>query len=160
MKDIKYCPFETKSIQTDYNNLIVYEHKCPVCGMVKKSIREKELWPCGAEKYTGTFIKSKKKKKKKNKKPNTINRLKNFSKSAFKHVKTGRKKCTQEQIDYRFSICKDCPLFEIKNKKTGFGLCTHKDCGCNINTEKKFFNKLAWADQECPIKKWGPIEPD
>ena len=30
-------------------------------------------------------------------------------------------------------------------------------CGCNINTKKTFFNKLAWADQKCPIDKWGPI---
>jgi hypothetical protein len=30
-------------------------------------------------------------------------------------------------------------------------------CGCNINTKKIFMNKLAWADQECPIGKWGKI---
>ena len=30
-------------------------------------------------------------------------------------------------------------------------------CGCNINTKKKFMNKLAWADQECPIGKWKKI---
>ena len=27
-------------------------------------------------------------------------------------------------------------------------------CGCNLNNKKEFFNKLAWADQECPAGKW------
>jgi hypothetical protein len=27
-------------------------------------------------------------------------------------------------------------------------------CGCNVNTKKVFLNKLAWADQECPLGKW------
>lgn len=28
-------------------------------------------------------------------------------------------------------------------------------CGCNVNRKKVFLNKLAWADQECPLGKWG-----
>ena len=27
-------------------------------------------------------------------------------------------------------------------------------CGCNVNGKKVFLNKLAWADQECPLGKW------
>lgn len=27
-------------------------------------------------------------------------------------------------------------------------------CGCNVNNKKIFLNKLAWADQECPLGKW------
>ena len=28
-------------------------------------------------------------------------------------------------------------------------------CGCNLSRKKIFMNKLAWADQECPLSKWG-----
>ena len=31
-------------------------------------------------------------------------------------------------------------------------------CGCNINQKKQFFNKLAWADQKCPLGKWEEIK--
>jgi hypothetical protein len=27
-------------------------------------------------------------------------------------------------------------------------------CGCNLSKKKVFLNKLAWADQECPLGKW------
>lgn len=31
-------------------------------------------------------------------------------------------------------------------------------CGCNINKKKTFFNKLAWADQKCPLAKWDAVK--
>jgi hypothetical protein len=31
-------------------------------------------------------------------------------------------------------------------------------CGCNVNDKKIFLNKLAWADQKCPLEKWQPVE--
>jgi hypothetical protein len=31
-------------------------------------------------------------------------------------------------------------------------------CGCNVNNKKIFMNKLAWADQECPDKKWLKVK--
>ncbi len=52
--------------------------------------------------------------------------------------------------EQRLYICDDCPL-RINNK------CSK--CGCNCNNNKKFLNKLAWADQECPIGKWGKVKP-
>jgi hypothetical protein len=30
-------------------------------------------------------------------------------------------------------------------------------CGCAISNKKIFLNKLAWADQECPIGKWKKL---
>jgi hypothetical protein len=30
-------------------------------------------------------------------------------------------------------------------------------CGCNLNKKQIFMNKLAWADQECPVGKWGSL---
>lgn len=34
-------------------------------------------------------------------------------------------------------------------------------CGCNINDQQIYLNKLAWSDQRCPIRRWGvPLEED
>lgn len=33
-------------------------------------------------------------------------------------------------------------------------------CGCSISQKKRFLNKLAWADQECPLNKWNKIIRD
>ena len=79
-----------------------------------------------------------------------ILRLKTFLKSLFFHIYSGFPKTTQKEIDYRYSICIDCENFD-KNRS----VCNI--CGCNIEKKKKFLNKLAWADQECPINKWPKI---
>ena len=96
--------------------------------------------------------------KAKNKKPSAIKKIKNFSKETIKHLIKGSPTCTQEQIDERLVICHGCPFFERYKENEDAGVCTHTDCGCNINKELKFLNKLAWADQKCPINKWGAIE--
>lgn len=58
------------------------------------------------------------------------------------------KQCTEEQILLRHSICSLCEDFKD-------GSCNR--CGCPITRNKDFANKLLWADQECPIGKWGKI---
>lgn len=74
-------------------------------------------------------------------------RLKTFLKSLFWHINRGLPKSTQEEINRRFFLCITCPSYDGKNKR-----CTV--CGCNINNKKQFLNKLAWADQKCPLNKW------
>ena len=77
-------------------------------------------------------------------------RIKTFIKSLIFHVHAGLPKSTKKQIQYRYNICLGCDKFDsIKSQ------CTV--CGCNINNKKIFLNKLAWADQECPLKKWSKI---
>lgn len=88
--------------------------------------------------------------------PPTITRVKNFTKAAVAHFTAGSPTCTQEEIDARFEICKACPLFISKND--GVGVCGHQNCGCNITNTITYLNKLGWADQKCPIDKWGTIE--
>ncbi len=56
-------------------------------------------------------------------------------------------KSTKDQINARFRICSDCDMFDNKNSQCLV-------CGCNINNRRIFLNKLAWADQKCPINKW------
>lgn len=79
--------------------------------------------------------------------PSAVKRVTNFTKSVVKHVFNGMEKSSQEEIDRRLSICNECPLFQD-------GICKHNECGCNVSNKQKFMNKLAWADQECPLGKW------
>jgi rRNA maturation endonuclease Nob1 len=65
-------------------------------------------------------------------------------------VWAGFPKSTQEQINYRLNICLSCDKYDSNNKECSV-------CGCNINNKRIFINKLAWADQECPIGKWQKI---
>ena len=59
-----------------------------------------------------------------------------------------RIECSQEQIDARMDICKQCPFFQINS-------CLQ--CGCALSRDRNYKNKLYFADQSCPIGKWGPI---
>lgn len=73
-----------------------------------------------------------------------------FMKSLWFHIYAGFPKSTQQQIEERYQICIGCEKFDLKNSECGV-------CGCNINNRKIFLNKLAWADQECPIGKWEKL---
>lgn len=73
-----------------------------------------------------------------------------FLKSLFWHIYSGSPKSTLGQILERYVVCKTCDKFDQENSKCNV-------CGCNVNVKKQFFNKLAWADQECPLGKWKSI---
>lgn len=77
-------------------------------------------------------------------------RLKTFLKSLLWHINNGLPKSTQEVIDKRYSLCTSCEKYDSINR-----ICNV--CGCNISNKRIFLNKLAWADQSCPINKWGPV---
>lgn len=78
-------------------------------------------------------------------------RLVTFIKSLFWHIYSGSPKSNTQQIFDRYIICKQCDKFDNELSQCSI-------CGCNINTKKQFLNKLAWADQECPIGKWLKIK--
>jgi hypothetical protein len=86
-------------------------------------------------------------------KPSLAMRAFNFTVAAIAHVARGAPSCTQQQIDTRLAICRACPLFDGS-------ICRHADCGCRIGQQRKFLNKLAWADQSCPLGKWAAISAD
>lgn len=81
----------------------------------------------------------------------TILKLKTFIKSLWWHVYAGFPKSTQQQIDLRYNICKRCEKFISTKSECGV-------CGCSLGDKKRFMNKLAWADQSCPIGKWSSIK--
>jgi hypothetical protein len=74
-------------------------------------------------------------------------KAKNFAKAAISHVSNGMPTCSDEEVVRRHDICIACEHF-VDNS------CAK--CGCPISRNKKFISKLAWADQSCPIGKWGP----
>lgn len=77
-------------------------------------------------------------------------RLVTFLKSLLWHISLGMPKSSQKVIDHRFAICNSCDMYDTKLSQ-----CLH--CGCNVNNKRIFLNKLAWADQECPLHKWTKI---
>ena len=81
----------------------------------------------------------------------TILKIKIFLKSLFFHIYRGFPKSTIDEIKHRYSICLKCDKFDSEHSECMV-------CGCNINQKRIFLNKLAWADQECPIGKWHKIK--
>lgn len=74
-------------------------------------------------------------------------KIQTFIKALFWHIYRGFPKSSQETINNRYLTCLSCELYDTKNKQC-------LECGCNINQKKAFLNKLAWADQKCPLNKW------
>lgn len=80
-----------------------------------------------------------------------MQRILRFFRSLLFHIGAGLPKSTQQEIDYRFSICSSCDSYSTQHQ-----MCL--ECGCNINNKRIFLNKLAWADQHCPLDKWPKID--
>lgn len=77
-------------------------------------------------------------------------KIKTFLKSLLWHIYNGFPKSGDTIIQYRYAICLDCEKYNNKDKECNV-------CGCNINNKNIFLNKLAWADQECPLGKWKKL---
>lgn len=81
--------------------------------------------------------------------PGPFQKVVNFTKAAVKHVKSGAKKATPEEVQRRLEICKGCNYLN-KNE-----VCEHMKCGCSVK------KKAAWMSQNCPIGKWAlPVVED
>lgn len=89
--------------------------------------------------------------------PPLYKRLANFTVAAIAHELRGAPTCSQEQIDQRLAICQACPLFKPSQDDRSKGVCTHEKCGCSAGREAKYLNKLAWADQQCPLGNWPSL---
>lgn len=82
--------------------------------------------------------------------PSLLQKAVNFAKSAAAHVAAGMPRASDEEIERRFSICQGCEHYDGR-------ACTK--CGCPVVRESKFVSKLAWANEKCPVGKWGPELP-
>lgn len=74
-------------------------------------------------------------------------KLYNFAKALYFHIGYGLPKCSTRQIHDRYMVCIDCEFLDRSKYEC-------LQCGCHISPKSKFLNKLAWADQKCPIGKW------
>lgn len=111
--------------------------ECINCGIKIRSIDgSPPLFPCSKALHRS---------KEKND-PSFITKVKNFASSVIDHVSAGMPTCTDEQIIKRHDICLKCEYFKDD---------TCQQCGCPLIRNKQFVSKLAWADQECPVGKWG-----
>lgn len=82
-----------------------------------------------------------------NKRPDFFERAKNFSLAAAQHIAAGAPMASEAEVQRRHDICTACPHFD--GKACG-------KCGCPISRERTWLSKLSWADQSCPVGKWGP----
>lgn len=128
------CEFKTQ----DWINF-----ECINCGMKIRAEQTQSNMP--------VFICNKPLHRPDNDAPSFAKKLKNFAKSTVQHVAAGMPMCTEEEIMQRHNICLGCEFFKDDT-------CTR--CGCPLIRTKQFVSKLAWADQECPVGKWGKIQRD
>lgn len=113
---------------------------CDICGYIasKGSVRE-DCRYIFQEQYQG---------------PDFLQKVKNFTRAVTGHLANGNPTVTEEQLKKRLEICKTCVLFKPTGDGVG-GTCLHNSCGCSIKDTLEYMNKIAWADQECPVGKWG-----
>ena len=83
--------------------------------------------------------------------PGFLEKLRNFATAAAGHVAAGMPMASDEEIIRRHDICLACEYL-VDNA------CTQ--CGCPVSRVKGYVSKLSWADQECPIGKWGKAPAD
>lgn len=81
--------------------------------------------------------------------PSLLTKIKNFASAASGHIAAGMPMASDKEILRRHDICLGCEF--LKNNSC-------MKCGCPVNRDKKFISKLSWADQECPVGKWGKEE--
>lgn len=76
-----------------------------------------------------------------------LTKVKNLATAAAQHIAAGMPTASDEVILERWTICQGCEF--LKNDACS-------KCGCPVARDRKFVSKLAWADQSCPVGKWGP----
>lgn len=81
--------------------------------------------------------------------PSLLTKAANFTKSAAAHVAAGMPRASEAEIERRFAICQGCEHYDGK-------ACTR--CGCPVVRESRFVSKLSWANESCPVGKWGKEE--
>lgn len=111
---------------------------CSVCGSTWKMTpgRKAPRRKCGPKKI------------RKNTMPHKVNlrRIARFLKAITRFVVKGKGKfLSEKEILERFEICKTCEYF----------MCDACEiCGCCVNRQTKFLNKLAFPTEQCPKGKW------
>lgn len=83
--------------------------------------------------------------------PGLVTRAKNFGGAVLRDRIAGKPRRSPELVSRLLNtFCKTCPAYNPTE-----GACA--ECGCPVNSTEHEDNKLAWAKEECPLKKW-PIQ--
>lgn len=72
-----------------------------------------------------------------------------FTRAWIMHMLRGWPATPEHLRAERLKICQGCEHF--RDGKCG-------KCGCKIRTAAQWLDKLSWADQRCPLGKWGPVQ--
>lgn len=80
--------------------------------------------------------------------PTLRQRAASFATAAAQHVAAGMPLADQAEIDRRFAVCQQCEHYDGT-------ACSQ--CGCPVVRERNWRSKLSWAEQSCPVGKWGPV---
>lgn len=80
--------------------------------------------------------------------PSIARKVINFSVAAVRHWYSGLGTRTDSEIERILDICHTCPSGRFNGQ-----YCEHDQCGCKLS-RKKYFSKIAWADQHCPDGHW------
>ena len=73
--------------------------------------------------------------------PSLLQKARNFIPAVIKQAVAGNPQASQEKIDERLSLCRECPFFDSEKIK-----CKH--CGCPL------ISKTKWETSSCPIGRW------
>jgi len=80
--------------------------------------------------------------------PTIFKKVANFARAAASHIAAGRPETPPAALARRQEICEVC-------EHNSGGRCLK--CGCGV-TGEGLLNKLAWADQACPVGKWDRVD--
>jgi hypothetical protein len=140
-----FCDYEVEEISSGG-----FRHTCRLCGDVqikpvaryRKSCRKT---PSDSDVASMQSV------------PSLGRRIANFTKAAIAHALRGAPTCSDQEIARRHAICRTCELYRPDPGRPDVGICAHPTCGCGIHREAWYLSKLAWADQACPLGKWGEM---
>lgn len=80
--------------------------------------------------------------------PSRSRQLVSFVGAMLRHIVTGCPVTTTHARQLRLAICRACSYYDGSR-------CSK--CGCGVKTHAAFIDKLGWAEQRCPVGKWGPV---
>lgn len=84
--------------------------------------------------------------------PGIVTRAANYAAAAIGHAVAGST-ASEATIALRLAICQGCERYDA-----GRSICLACGCTCDA-TQNGYFNKLAMAEQACPVGKWASVSP-
>lgn len=152
-----FCDYEVDQVSPGS-----YRHTCRLCGdvRIKPAARYRRHCPQAPAGHSTRKLSTGSDVALKQQVPSLGRRIASFSKAAIGHALRGAPTCSEQEIAKRHSICRTCELYRPDPVRPDVGICAHESCGCGIHRETWYLSKLTWADQSCPLGKWGEMGAD